>query len=125
MKRLLGFLVIGLFSCSSVLAGPKDIGICLGYLSTKFHKEGQILPGQMEWVQSHMSELKIAQKIGNEQSNCIMPGQTYDHCLTSYSKYEQELYIGTNTGGVAYDSIVYEIESTRKAKEALILTSCL
>ena len=121
MKKFFVFFFLSLFISQNVYAETKVIGRCIGYLMSKFQHEGKSSLGEggLRWMGNHNSAIQITTKIINEQTNCIVQGQPFKHCLSGYTNYEGQLYIEMNHGVSQYYQIRYN-----EAKRALFDMAC-
>lgn len=94
MRKSILYLVLSLFITQNVYADVKVIGRCIGYLVNKGMTEGQssLTQSNLKWMRANNSIIQAVNKISQEQKNCIVPDQTFEHCLSGYSIYDAQLF---------------------------------
>lgn len=121
MRKFILYLVLSLFITQNVYADVKGIGRCIGYLTGKIMNEGQssITQSNLKYMKKNNNHFQAVNKINKEQKNCIIPGKSFNHCLSSYSNYDAQLFIEMNHGFNLYNQARYD-----EAKKILYEMAC-
>ena len=122
MKKFILYLFLSLFITQNVYADAIVIGKCIGFFISKIGGDSSstLTKPISRWLDNNNSSVVILNKINKEQKNCVIPGQLLMPCLSSYSNYDADLYIGMHEGMDLYNKIRYDPGS-----KALFTKACM